>query len=484
MVFFYLYYYFVSILIFLLCLVTIFNKAYISYKNFVAFNNKSNFTKIFLYCFMLSLFFMFLNILYVNENTFFFYNSVIIYKLFLIIFSFFYLFILKFFCYLSKFFSFESIWILMFSFFCLLLLIDTNNFLYFYIIIEGYSLSIVSFLGLKKFSKKLLNSSFNYLILNIIVSCLILYSISLIYYFTGVLNFSDLNNFSMYYNYSEIYFLNLNYSILIICFFVKLAVFPFSLYIVEIYNNLPFIFCIYFLLIPKFCFTIFLFNNLLNNYNFINIIFIYLIILTSIIHSILSVKKFNFKDLIINTSFSNVTFLLCPLFCKNVFIINGLFNFIFIYFFNLLCLFCLLFFILNDIDFVYKRSLNLFGLFKSNIYLSFVIITFFISLSSLPPFSGFFAKLYILYFFVEYKMYFIYFIMSFLNLFIIYAYLKNFKNIFLIKKNFYIKNFNSKKKIYLFYLISFLSILNLVFIFFFDFAFKFFYSLMYFSNLI
>lgn len=478
MIFYYMYYYFTFILIFLLCLVTIFNRSYICYKNLHAFFNKSNYIKLFLYCFALSLFFMLFNIVYINDSNLYTYNIVIIYKIFLLIFSLFYLFILKFFCYLSKFFTFESIWILMFSFFCLFLLIETNNFLYFYLIIEGYSLSIISFIGLKKFSKKLLSASFNYLILNIIVSCLILYSISLIYFYTGILNFSDLNNFNAFYGYDKIYYLNISYSILIVCFFVKLAVFPFSLYIIEIYNNLPFVFTLYFLLIPKFCFTVFLFNNLLNNLNFINTIFIYLIILTSAIHSVLSIKKLNFKNLIINTSFSNIIFLLSPLFCKNVFIINGFFNFIFIYFFNLICLFSLLYIILNNFEFVHKRLLNMYGLIKNNAYLSLIIIFFFVSLSSLPPFSGFFAKLYILYFFIEYKMYFVYFIVSFSNLFIIYSYLKNFKNIFLIKKNFYIKNFVSKKKLYLFYFVSILCIINLVFIFFFDFFFKIMFILM------
>ena len=366
----------------------------------------------------------------------------------------------------------------MFSFFCLFLLIEINNFLYFYVVIEGYSLSIISFVGLKKFSKKLLNATFNYLIVNIITSCLMLYSISLIYYNTGVLNFVDLSNF---YNYNLFYYLNFNYYILILCFFVKLSVFPFSLYIVEIYNNLPFIFVFYFLLIPKFCFTVFLFNNILINLNFINIVYLYLIVLTSAIHSILSSKKLNFKDLIINTSFSNTIFLLSPLFCKNIFILNGFFNFMFIYFFNLFCLIILVFIILIDYKLLNKRALNLYGIVRNNLYLAFAAIIFLVSLSSLPPFSGFFAKLYILYFFIEYKMYLIYFIVSFLNLFIVYSYLKNLKNFFALKKNFYLKNFNSSKKIYLYYLISIISIFNLFFIFFFDFFFKLFYNLMYIS---
>ena len=188
--------YFCFMLIFLLFFITIFNKTYLLYKHEEGIISKSNQINLFINCFI----FMFLfKIIYIFDlNWFEFYfntlNLLIIYKLFLFVFSIFYLFIIKNFAFMYKSFSFEFIWILMFSIFCLSLLIEVDNLLYFYVILEAYSLSILSCLVLKKLSKKFLNASFNYLIINIITSCLILYSVSLIYFCAGLLNFNELND--------------------------------------------------------------------------------------------------------------------------------------------------------------------------------------------------------------------------------------------------------------------------------------------------
>ena len=470
--------YYFFIIIFILSFLTIFNKSYINYKIEDGFFSKQNHSKTIIYCFLLMFFIIILNSIDLSIDI----NKIdlnlqVVYKLILYLFSFYYFIIFKQYTNLFKFFTFESIWILSFSLFCLNLLIECNNLLYFYVILESYSLSILSFLVLKKLNRKFLNSAFNYLILNVIVSCLILYSISLIYYLSGFTNFCDINDLinSGSLSVAKLYFLLFTIFSIIICFFIKLSIFPFSIYLLDIYSKFSSFHVFFFLIIPKFCFSVILFYNFLFVLNILSYTLyqslIYLILVTSIIHTLFSSKDLSIKNLIINTSFSNAPFLLSPIFCKNIFLITGFFNFYIIYFFNVFFFFVLMFLVCINVKNIFKKFVNIFGLIYVNLTLSIVVISFFISLSSLPPFSGFFAKFFIFYFFIEYKMYYLYFILSLLNLVIVYSYLKSFKNVFNKKRNFYIKNFYKNNK-FIIFLLSLFFLLNLFFLIFFDIIYK------------
>lgn len=472
-------YYFVFVLLFLLFYVTIYKKNNLYFKHYEGYLYKSNKNNLFIICFLIMNFYLILTILTENYNNctlFYVFNFVVLYKIFLFIFNIFFLIFFKYYSFLTKFYSYESIWIFMFCILCLTLLIDANNFLYFFIIIEGYSLSVLSVLVLKKLNKKLLFSSFNYLVFNVIISCLMLYSISLIYFSTGLMTFSDINDTS---NNFVILFNNNIFTVGIItfifCFFMKLSIFPFSFYLSQVYSNFSFIFLFFFLLIPKLCFSIFFFSNfffVLNNvYCFVNNILGVLLLVTSILHALLSIKNLNTKNFLINTSFSNIPFILSYIYFKNVFLIAGFFNFMFVYFFNLLCFFFVIFTICINKNYVYNRFINLYGLIYNNFYLSVCIATLFLSLSSLPPFSGFFVKFFMFYFFIEYKMYFLYFFLSFVNLIAVYAYIRIFKILFNKKKNFYVKNFFFCN-IYLFYFVFLFMFINIFFVFFFDIIYK------------
>ena len=109
----------------------------------------------------------------------------------------------------------------MFSTMRLFIIIQTDNFLNFYIILEAYTLIFSCTLLLKKFKVKAVEAAFLYLILNIIASLLLIYSISHIYFCTGLINFSDLDKIYIFYDLFN-YKLLINYSfiIFILSFFI------------------------------------------------------------------------------------------------------------------------------------------------------------------------------------------------------------------------------------------------------------------------
>ena len=367
--------------------------------------------------------------------------------------------------------NFEYFFTLFFSIFSLSLFLQANNFLSFYILLESYALSICAVFVIKKLDKKLIDASFKYFVFNIISSSFILFGISNIYFSSGLINFNDLDQIFLFYN--LFYFKNIfnyGYTLLFLGFLMKLSIFPFSLFLAEIYASLPNLYVFFLLIMPKFVFIIFIFNNVFIFSHYLSPIFLFfitfLLILTSGIHSIMSVHSLNLKNIIINVSFANAPFLVLPLFYKSIFLLNTFFNFVVIYFFNLLCFFIILL-LLNNKKIFMRKITSLVSLSSTNFSITFLLAVNLLSMCSLPPFSGFFAKLYFFYFLVEFKLYFFYFFLSIINLVTIYSYLRIIRLFFVKKQNLYLKNLIIKKN-FLLFVVCFLTFFNIIFLLFFD----------------
>lgn len=396
---------------------------------------------------------------------------------FIFLFFFIFLFYAKQFLINSRMFSFEFIITFIFSNFCLFLIMQCDNFLNFYIILESYTLTISSTILLKNFKNKTTESAFAYLILNITASLFLVYAISYIYFCTGIINFSDLDKIYIFYDVFY-YKLLLNYAliILIFSFLIKLAVFPFSFFLFKIYKNLPSIHVFYFLTVPKFIILLFLFKIsnfifLILDYKFLTCIYL-LLFVTSIFHSLASLMYFNFKDIIINVSLANTPFLFLFIFLKYKFFLVCFLNFMIVYFFNLFCIFYFLLFL------KVKKLTNVIGLFYLNKQISFSFLVVLMSLMAIPPFSNFFTKFFMFYFLIEYKMYYYYFFLSLLNLVIVYCYISIIRVLFIKKRSLLLKYFMIKKNLSI-YIYSFLVFLNIFYIFFFDIIYIIFNNLLY-----
>ena len=460
-------FYVIFVLIFVLFINLINLKHYIgfkeeckdSFKNYF-YNSSENVFLNFKICLIFVLYYLY-NINQISTNV-----DLIFISKFFYFFLFILLFYIKEFSLSYKMFSFEFITIFMFSNFCLFLIIQSDNFLTMYIILESYTLTIASSILLKKIKNKLAESAFTYLILNIIASLFLIYSISYIYFCTGLINFSDLDKIYIFYDIFYYKFL-LNYALimLLISFLIKLSIFPFSLLMYKIYKNLPSIYILYFLTIPKFIFLMILFK--ISNFIFVILdykflIFIYLLIfITAVFHAVISLIHFNFKDIIINVSLSNTPFLVLFVFLKYKFFLVCFINFSFIYFLNLFCIFYFLLFL------KIKKTTNIVGLFYLNKQILFCFVIILLSLMSLPPFSNFFVKFYMFYFLIEYKMYYYYFFLSFLNLIIIYCYINILRLLFIKKRNLILKYLVIRKSVS-FYVFNIFILLNILYLYLFD----------------
>lgn len=469
-------YFYISIIIFLFFIGTIVNICYINFKCSVV--EKMNYAQIFYLNFKLVLFFLFFNVFIVNYFNVYFYtlNLILIYKFFIYCFGFLCLFLFEAYSKIVKLYKFEYIWIFMFSLFSLSVLMQSSNFLNFYVLLECYSLNICSLLVLKKLNKKILDASFKYLIYSTVSSCLLLLGISNLYFSLGLINFIDIIDSLVMFK--HLYFKNIFYwgcLLFVLGFSMKLAIFPFSFYLKEIYASLPVIYLFFLLLVPKLCFILFLIKLTFFCgfviYSTPVLFYLYLSFITSTLHAIFSINSSNLKNILVNTSFSNAPFLLLPIFFKSYFVLNSFLTFFLIYFFTLFSVFSILFIFLTNKNQILKKIFSLSSLYYLNLPLCVILVFNFLSLSSLPPFSGFFVKFYLFYFFIEYKMFYLYIIMSIINLFLVYTYLRIIRLFFLKKRNYFLKYLVVKKSSLLFFVVVF-TYLNFIYLFGFDYVYS------------
>src|SRR6185312_5617595 len=144
--------------------------------------------------------------------------------------------------------NYEYLIIFLTNLLCFILLINVNDLISFYFILEIQSICFYILVSITLFNKVSLNGGFKYLIIGSISSILLLLGFSIIYAVIGQTNFEDIKYFLLYLikniNENNIYFyysiLVVGFLFILISFLIKLYVAPFHYWIVDIYENTSF----------------------------------------------------------------------------------------------------------------------------------------------------------------------------------------------------------------------------------------------------
>lgn len=446
------FYYFISEVYYLIILILllIFGVIFTNLKN--KNNNKyyiinNALINILIFFFLLFLFLNFNNLnLYYNIFNNYYTNTcfILYFKYFIILLVILFLYLLKF--YILKFinFDFEFIIIIFFTIFSMLLILNSNDLLILYLVIELQSLCFYVLVASKQTSSFSTESGLKYFILGSFSSGLLLFGISLIYGFSGLLNFEDLHYFCSSLTYIKDYNYIQNGLLLGLLFVTfallfKLGVVPFHMWLPDVYEGAPTIITAFLSIIPKisilFIFIKFYFS-IFFYYSFIwHSIFIYSAILSIIIGSIVAIYQIKIKRLFTYSIISNSGFFLFGLSFSNIEGLQSLIFYLFIYLFIMLNIFiCIISIKEINNNLIIKKISLLINLYNINpiLALSFSILLF--SIAGIPPLVGFFGKFYILLIGLKNSLFFITFI------FIIFSIVSMFYYIRLIKLMFFNKN--------------------------------------------
>lgn len=313
--------------------------------------------------------------------------------------------------------SFEYLILIMFANLGLLLLCCVNDFLTTFLIIELISLCSYLLAAFKKNSIYSLESGIKYLIVGAISSSFFLLGSCFIYSYTGSLNFSDLkfvmldfkkffsfynfiimqnNNTSIFYN----FFFEIGIVFILISVFIKLALAPFHLWALDIYEGSPSTSTFFFSTITKLSFFIFLykfyflitFTKFSEFWFFFNVLIGFLSVLFG---SLGGLRQRRVKTLLAYSSISHMgyAFLSFTTFTK-----FGL-EFFYFYFTSYIFANIVIWYVILslkqkilDTNKISKDLGDLVLLNKSNKFLAFGLSVAFFSLAGIPPLLGFIAK--------------------------------------------------------------------------------------------
>ena len=308
-------------------------------------------------------------------------------------------------CFFSIFFSYSFLktnYEYFYIFFTLLaaslLLSASSHFISLFISLE--LLSVCSYI-LACFSnnKESMESAFKYLLYGVLASGVMLYGMSILYAMTGSMHFMDYQFISSLstQNYESILFFTL---LFLLGIFFKIGIFPFHIWMPNIFQNssLPFIALLS--TIPKIACFLVLFRicSVFLAVPYFSSILLFMGIIAITAANLLALFQTNIRKMFAYSSISHSGFLFLLLSSVNTFS----FHTFCYYSIALICMNFLAFLLLDKIELFDKKTFkSISGIGEKNILLSFLFIIVLISLTGLPPTAGFFAKLYIFLFLWE-----------------------------------------------------------------------------------
>jgi NADH-quinone oxidoreductase subunit N len=280
-----------------------------------------------------------------------------------------------------------------------LILLSSNDFLLLYVCLELYALSTYVLINEQK---KNIEITLNYFIVSTLASVFFLLSVAYIYGFTSLTNFSQLNLFlSIPFIEQNSYSqgLNISFALLICSLFIKLGIAPFHFWIINVYSNLTDRTFFLLSLIPKITLFFIILNLTLifGTTTAHNISYIYIVIALScfLIGSFLALEQVLVKNFLVCSSIVNSGYILINFSDINLLSSVSFVFYLGIYIFTMFLILCILYnthiFSNKHTSLSYLYEFNFFPV-TIKIYLSILIL----SLIGLPPFGGFFAKLFLL----------------------------------------------------------------------------------------
>lgn len=263
------------------------------------------------------------------------------------------------------------------------LFIFNSDFITFFLAFELFSFSSI-LLTLFKYTNKSTNIAIIYFFINAISSLFFLFAFFFYYFSFGFSNISNIHSFN-----------NLGYYFFLFGLFMKLGSAPFHFWVLPLYDSIPTIISLYQSVLPK-IFYIFILYYLVSFTNviiFTNNLMILIIFSSFIIGSFIGIYQSRIKKLLAASSILNLGFFFLSFipFSSSLPLVINPFIYFFLYFINVINIFSILLFF-HDLSNLKQLS----PLSFSFPFLSFLLLFSIFSFIGIPPFAGFFAKIYVL----------------------------------------------------------------------------------------
>jgi NADH-quinone oxidoreductase subunit N len=304
--------------------------------------------------------------------------------------------------------SFEYLLVLMFAVLGLMLLCSSNDLLTAYLAIELSSLSFYILASFKKSSNYSVEGGIKYFVTGAVSSAFFLLGSSYIYGTAGTINFTDLSDlFSLVFNKSTFYngsfdysFIELGLTLILFSLFIKLALAPFHLWSLDVYEGSPtsstFFFAVVtklsiFVLLIRLCYSSFF--NLNSCWQFYSL---WIGVFSIFVGSFGGLKQRKLKTILAYSSTSHMGYALIAFSTSSFEGVQMLLFYLIIYMISGLCVWSILSFLRlkkKKSDRKHNKELGDLALLKnSNGALVFCFSLAMFSIAGIPPMVGFLAK--------------------------------------------------------------------------------------------
>ena len=317
-------------------------------------------------------------------------------KLFILILAFLVIYISSNYLKKNQIYFFEYPVLFIFSILGMLVMISANDLIILYISIELQSLSLYVLVALRRGSIKGSEAALKYFILGSIASAVILYGCSMVYSVVGATNYEIIKHFSDQ-SFDNL-ILSLGLVLIISGIAFKLSAAPFHMWTPDVYEGSPTSVTTVLITLPKLAALIVLVNLLLYPFQNQTITWVPIMIIISIlsmaIGSISALKQNNLKRLFAFSTIANIGYVMIGLASVNDEAIKASFLYMFIYTLATLGVFSFIM-ILRREDRQLVTVSDISGLSRSKPLLALSVAILLLSLAGIPPFGGFFGKLFI-----------------------------------------------------------------------------------------
>ncbi|WP_168464336.1 NADH-quinone oxidoreductase subunit N [Wolbachia endosymbiont of Ctenocephalides felis wCfeT] len=283
--------------------------------------------------------------------------------------------------------------LILFALFGMITLVSANSLISFYLAFELMSISLYVLASFNRNSVYSSEAGVKYFTLSALSSCIMLYGMSLIYGYTGQINFPEISAFLQSHKVTHGIVFGLVFVLIGLCF--KLAIAPFHMWALDVYQGAPTIVTAFFSTAPKAALVAFLIR--LMNEEFVNVekyvqpVLLYVSALSVLISAFGALRQHNLKRLFAYSSVGHVGFILAALSIFTQSGVDSALLYLVIYIITSIGLFA--YFIQIDDDDC--KIANLSGIGKKQPILSFHLSLLLLSMSGIPPLAGFFAKFFI-----------------------------------------------------------------------------------------
>lgn len=324
--------------------------------------------------------------------------------------------------------NYEYLILIQISILSICLLLNTNDLLHYYVVIELQSLCFYAITALKKRNVYSSEAGLKYFILGSIISGLLLLGIALLYGMTGLTNLKELSLFLLTTSYNKL--IIFSFILIYVSLLFKLTVVPFNVWAPDVYEGTPSIITLFFNSVPKLSLLVILVKFLdIVFYNFIEIwqiLMIINIILSLVIATFNTFKQYKIKRFLIFSSMTHIGYILLGITTGTIEGIQSIFVYFIIYIVSILNIWSIYIYFnnkikyLSDLSYVYK--------YNKTLGFSFIITMF--SMAGVPPMAGFLAKFYSFFVCIENNFYLLAIIGALLSIICTFYYIRFLKIIY------------------------------------------------------